>query len=177
MGGKNWRACTRPDSADQSLNAIFISAGHARIQLRRLIIRFKEHTSCPFVAGLFLGFGRHIKWLSSPPLSKKRDIIIAYESLTVISSSLSFFLRCQFVATTPFTPIMGSYTPDAGVMSAMCITFSFATILLVCRLVSRKITHIALWLDDYFAITSWVRLLASINPYPSSSSSPHRPHR
>jgi hypothetical protein len=170
--GQELASLTRPDSADQSLNAIFVSAGHTRIQLRRFIIRFKEHTSCPFVAGLFLGFGRHIKWLSSPPLSKKRDIIIVYESLTVLSSILSLLLFQQFVATTPFTPIMGSYTPDAGVMSAMCITFSLATILLVCRLVSRKMTHVALWLDDYFAITSWVRLLASTNPYPSSPSLP-----
>jgi hypothetical protein len=142
------------------------------MQLRRLIIRFKEHTSCPFVAGLFLGFGRHTKWLSSPPLSKKRNIIIAYESLIVISSILSLLLFQQFVATTPFTPIMGSYTPDAGVMSAMCITFSLATILLVFRIVSRKMTHVALWLDDYFAITSWVRLqslpprLPSLLPFP-----------
>lgn len=49
-----------------------------------------------------------------------------------------------------------SYTPDAGVMSSMLITFSVATILLVCRLASRKITHVALWLDDYFSVISWV---------------------
>ncbi|KAL5603747.1 hypothetical protein FOVSG1_006497 [Fusarium oxysporum f. sp. vasinfectum] len=49
-----------------------------------------------------------------------------------------------------------SYTPDAGVMSAMLITFPIATILLVCRLASRKITNVALWWDDYFAVISWV---------------------
>ncbi|KAJ4252476.1 hypothetical protein NW762_011077 [Fusarium torreyae] len=48
-----------------------------------------------------------------------------------------------------------SYAPDAGVMCAMFITFSIATILLVCRLVSRKITNVALWWDDYFAMISW----------------------
>jgi hypothetical protein len=53
-----------------------------------------------------------------------------------------------------------SYTPDVGVMSSMFITFSVATILLVCRLVSRKITHVTLWLDDYFAMISWVSCLA-----------------
>lgn len=49
-----------------------------------------------------------------------------------------------------------SFTPDAGVLSAMLITFSVATILLIFRLVSRKITHVTLWWDDYFAIISWV---------------------
>ncbi|KAH7120726.1 hypothetical protein EDB81DRAFT_914525 [Dactylonectria macrodidyma] len=50
-----------------------------------------------------------------------------------------------------------SYTPDAGVMSSMLITFSIATVLLVCRLASRKLTNVALWWDDYFAVISWVR--------------------
>ncbi|XEV05978.1 hypothetical protein FSHL1_011265 [Fusarium sambucinum] len=49
-----------------------------------------------------------------------------------------------------------TFAPDAGVMSAQFITFGFATILLICRLVSRKITHVNLWWDDYFAMTSWV---------------------
>lgn len=49
-----------------------------------------------------------------------------------------------------------TFAPDAGVMSAMLITFTVATILLICRLVSRKITHVALWWDDYFCIVSWV---------------------
>ncbi|KAH7205154.1 uncharacterized protein BKA55DRAFT_668881 [Fusarium redolens] len=49
-----------------------------------------------------------------------------------------------------------SYTPDASVMSSMLITFSIATILLVCRLVSRKITDVPLWWDDCFAVISWV---------------------
>ncbi|CAJ0554972.1 Ff.00g134850.m01.CDS01 [Fusarium sp. VM40] len=48
-----------------------------------------------------------------------------------------------------------SYTPDASVLSSLLITFSLATILLVCRLVSRKITHVSLWWDDYFAMASW----------------------
>jgi hypothetical protein len=48
------------------------------------------------------------------------------------------------------------YKSDAGVMSSMLITFSTATILLICRLTSRKITHVALWWDDYFAVISWV---------------------
>jgi hypothetical protein len=52
-----------------------------------------------------------------------------------------------------------SYMPDAGVMSSMLITFSIATILLVCRLVSRKITDVPLWWDDCFAVISWVSCL------------------
>ncbi|KAF1913377.1 hypothetical protein BDU57DRAFT_504528 [Ampelomyces quisqualis] len=48
------------------------------------------------------------------------------------------------------------FTPDAGVMSSMFITFSVATIVLVCRLLSRKITHVSLWWDDYLATISWV---------------------
>jgi hypothetical protein len=52
-----------------------------------------------------------------------------------------------------------AYTPDAGVMSSELITFSFATILLICRVISRKITHVALWWDDYFAMISWVSCL------------------
>jgi xanthine/uracil permease len=51
------------------------------------------------------------------------------------------------------------FTPDASVMSAMFITFGIATILLIFRLVSRKITNVALWLDDLFAIISWVSSL------------------
>ncbi|KAH7074047.1 hypothetical protein FB567DRAFT_188135 [Paraphoma chrysanthemicola] len=49
-----------------------------------------------------------------------------------------------------------TYKPDAGVMSSMIITFSAATIILVCRLVSRRITRATLWLDDYFAVISWL---------------------
>ncbi|KAH7189604.1 uncharacterized protein B0J16DRAFT_117627 [Fusarium flagelliforme] len=49
-----------------------------------------------------------------------------------------------------------TFSPDAGVMSAMLITFTVATILVICRLVSRKITHVALWWDDYFCIVSWL---------------------
>ncbi|KAL1798061.1 hypothetical protein ACET3X_004667 [Alternaria dauci] len=48
------------------------------------------------------------------------------------------------------------FQPDANVMSAMTITFSAATILLIFRIVSRRMTNVALWLDDYFAIVSWV---------------------
>lgn len=48
------------------------------------------------------------------------------------------------------------YAPDAGVMSAMIITFSIATLLVVCRLISRRMTNVALWWDDYFAMLAWV---------------------
>ncbi|KAH8622073.1 hypothetical protein IG631_23179 [Alternaria alternata] len=48
------------------------------------------------------------------------------------------------------------FKPDAGVMCAMTITFGVATILLICRIVSRRMTNVALWLDDYFAMVSWV---------------------
>jgi hypothetical protein len=48
------------------------------------------------------------------------------------------------------------YTPDAGVMSSQIITYSVATALLVCRLISRRLTHVALWWDDFFAMLSWV---------------------
>jgi hypothetical protein len=53
-----------------------------------------------------------------------------------------------------------TFAPDAGVMSAMLITFTVATILVICRLVSRKITHVSLWWDDYFCIISWVSQLS-----------------
>ncbi|GKU04238.1 integral membrane protein [Fusarium langsethiae] len=49
-----------------------------------------------------------------------------------------------------------TFAPDAGVMSSQFITFSVATMLIICRLVSRKITHVNLWWDDYFAMISWV---------------------
>ncbi|RBR06895.1 hypothetical protein FVER53590_11209 [Fusarium verticillioides] len=48
------------------------------------------------------------------------------------------------------------YTPDAGVMSSQIITYSVATTLLVCRLISRRLTHVALWWDDFFAMMSWI---------------------
>ena len=48
------------------------------------------------------------------------------------------------------------YAPDAGVMSAMIITFSIATLLVVCSLISRRMTNVALWWDDYFAMLAWV---------------------
>lgn len=48
------------------------------------------------------------------------------------------------------------YAPDSGVMSAMIITFSIATLLVVCRLISRRMTNVALWWDDYFAMLAWV---------------------
>ncbi|RYO36296.1 hypothetical protein AA0113_g9526 [Alternaria arborescens] len=48
------------------------------------------------------------------------------------------------------------FKPDAGVMCAMTITFGVATILLICRIISRRMTNVALWLDDYFAMVSWV---------------------
>ncbi|RSM00240.1 hypothetical protein CDV31_011861 [Fusarium ambrosium] len=48
------------------------------------------------------------------------------------------------------------YTPDAGVMSSSLIPFSIATTLVICRLVSRKITNVAYWWDDYFCLTSWL---------------------
>ncbi|KAH7309898.1 hypothetical protein B0I35DRAFT_87549 [Stachybotrys elegans] len=49
-----------------------------------------------------------------------------------------------------------AFTPDAGVMSSQIITFSVASILLVCRLISRRITGVGLWWDDYFAIIAWL---------------------
>ncbi|UZP41632.1 hypothetical protein NXS19_009448 [Fusarium pseudograminearum] len=49
-----------------------------------------------------------------------------------------------------------TFAPDAGVMCSQFITFGVATILIICRLFSRKITHVNLWWDDYFAMTSWV---------------------
>ena len=55
-----------------------------------------------------------------------------------------------------------TYTPDAGVMSSQIISFTLASILVICRLVSRKITHVSLWYDDYFCMLSWVSL-SSIN--------------
>ncbi|KNG51835.1 integral membrane protein [Stemphylium lycopersici] len=48
------------------------------------------------------------------------------------------------------------FAPDAGVMSAMIITFSIATLLLICRLISRRMTNVSLWWDDYFAVLAWV---------------------
>lgn len=40
---------------------------------------------------------------------------------------------------------------------ALSITWSFATLTLVLRLLCRRITKNRLWLDDYFAIIAYVR--------------------
>lgn len=47
---------------------------------------------------------------------------------------------------------------QADVWAAEFVTFAAATIFIILRFVSRRLTRVHLWWDDYFAICCYVRV-------------------
>lgn len=118
-----------------------------------LLLKYHQQIYYPAV---ILALVLRFTLLQGPAASKPYlSVSLSQQPLICPSRSRPSSIRHQ----SPIIPAAMSYTPDAGVMSSSLITFSIATTLVICRLVSRKITSVALWWDDYFCLTSWVSYL------------------
>lgn len=85
-----------------------------------------------------------------------RSMTVFLKPASFISPSLVLHIRHMMA-----TPVIRTYI-------ALILTYALATVCLSLRLASRKVKQHGYWLDDYFAVASWVSFYNPIEAHISA---------